>query len=421
MRLLLSAFFLLHICLLTAQPTQSGLIAYYSFNNDECAPRDVTGNAANEGILNADTSLCACGAELDGMFFDGVEDYYTVAGSSVLDLFDTEDFTISFYVKSKIEGDFGGEQVIISKKSDDCATDNSFEITYSPDSRFVSVLFSENDDIEANVRGPGDITSCWQWVTVIRRGLTTSLYINGKLIDEETAERRVNLSNESVLTIGKAHCNLFDVNFSGVLDDIRFYNRALQRSEIEDLNYFPDRIANNAFTGDTLIFKGSAVQTRLTTTDCIESYDWTPAEQVCPGCTEVTDAEPELLPQETTTFTVAMRDTLGCTAFDTLRVTVIDPDTLDCTTAFLPKAFTPNFDGLNDTYGIDNPLVIDELRIFEIYDRWGERIFVTNNPQERWDGSFQGTEMNAGVYFYVIEFTCNGEVRNKTESFTIIR
>ena len=421
MRLIFSAFFLFFGLCLWAQPTQSGLIAYYNFDNAECAPRDVTGNAANEGISNADTSLCACGADFDGMLYDGENDYYTVAGSSVLDLFDTEDFTISFYVKAAFDGDFGGEQVIMSKKSDDCSIDNSFEITYSPDSRFISVLLSENADTDGNVRGVGDLASCWQWVTVVRQGLTTFLYINGKLIDENTAARRVNLSNDNVLTVGKAHCNLFDTNFSGVLDDIRFYNRALQRSEIGNLNFYPDRIINASFSGDTLIFKGSGVQTRLNTTGCIESYDWTPAEQVCAGCTEVTDVEPELFPQETTTFTVAMRDTLGCTAFDTLRVTVIDPDTLDCTTAFLPKAFTPNFDGLNDTYGIDNPLVIDELRLLEIFDRWGERIFVTNNAQERWDGSFQGTEMNAGVYFYVIEFVCDGEVRTKTESFTMIR
>ena len=413
------AFLFFSVLALYAQP-QAGLIAHYNFDIEDCEPRDATGNAANEGILNADTSFCSCGVVFDGMLFDGVNDYYTVAGSSVLDLFDTEDFTISFYVKAPEDDNFPGDQVILSKKSDDCSIVNSFEVTYSPASKFFNVLLSENETVNANVKDFGDILSCWQWVVIIREGLTTFLYINGELKDQKSADSRVNIFNENVLTVGKASCGLFDVNFKGVLDDLRFYNRALERSEIAELNYYPDRIANASFSGDTLIFKGSSVPVRLTDA-CIEDYNWTPAEQVCDGCTAVTEAEPDLFPQETTTFLVSMTDTLGCEAFDTLRVTVIDPDTLDCTVAFLPKAFTPNFDGLNDTYGIDNPLVIDELISFEIYDRWGERIFATADAAQRWDGSFEGTEMNAGVYFYTVEFVCDGTRRNKTDSFTVIR
>lgn len=418
MRIYFFALAVLVSVVLQAQPTQSGLIANYNFDNALCEPRDVTGNAANEGILNADTSICQCGVIGDAMVFDGINDYYTVAGSSLLDLFDTEDFTLSFYMKSPPDDGIVGNQVLFSKKTDDCSFINSFEVTYQASSRFIEVLLQEDEDVDGNVRDFVDLSNCWHLITIVRQGLTTNLYINGELKKQKTASKRVDLSNDNVLTVGKAHCGLFDVNYTGLLDDIRFYNRALSVSEISELDYRINRITNASFSRDTLIFKGSSVSIDLSD-QCIESFDWQPADAVCDNCE--TDAEPDLIPEETTTFTVLMTDELGCEAFDTIRVTVIDPDTLDCSVAFMPKAFTPNFDGLNDTYGIDNALVIDELISLEIFDRRGERVFFTTNSLERWDGAYQDKEMNAGIYLYRVEFICEGQKINKTDSFTIIR
>ena len=48
-------------------------------------------------------------------------------------------------------------------------------------------------------------------------------------------------------------------------------------------------------------------------------------------------------------------------------------------------------------------------------------LIFTNNALNRWDGSYKGKEMNAGVYLYKVEFVCNGTTRNKTDSFSIIR
>lgn len=421
MRIFLSYIFLLFTVSAFAQPVASGLIAHYNFDNVECKPFDATGNGANQGFSDTDDAICGCGVFANAMILDGIDDGFVVGGSSVTDLFETEDFTISFYFKSIPEGDNPGvSQVLFSKKAEPCSFMNAFEVLYSPASRFISVQLQEDNDIIGSVSSSVDLLSCWQWVTIIRQASKTSLYINGELKDEVTAPRRVDLTNENPLFIGQAQCEITGTDFSGVLDEVRLYNRALQRSEIETLNLYPDRIANASFSRDTLIFKGSSVPVFLAET-CAVSFQWEPEDQVCDGCPDVNIAEPELFPQTTTTFTLSMQDTLGCVARDTFRVTVIDPDTLDCTTAFLPKAFTPNFDGLNDTYGVDNPLVIDELVSFEIFDKWGERVFVTNDALQRWDGAFEGKEMNAGVYLYRIIYTCEGQEFKKTDSFTVIR
>lgn len=419
MRLIYTALFALVASVTFAQPTVSGLIAYYNFDNGECKPYDATGNGSNAGILQNEPSQCACGVLNTAINFTEGNNWYTVAGSVVLDLFDTEDFTVSMYFKVP-NSDDAVEQVLMSKKSDDCSITNSFEITYSPNSRFVDVLLQQNDNVGGSISAFIDGEACWQWITIVREGLKTLLYINGELKSEVTASERVNLQNDNVLTIGKAHCSERHNNFKGVFDEIRLYNRALSKSEVKGLDMYPDRIATASLSRDTLIFKGSTVPVRLSNT-CATEFTWTPADQVCEGCTEVTDATPDLAPQTTTTFTVSMQDTLGCIAQDTLRVTVIDPDSLDCSVAYLPKAFTPNFDGLNDTYGIDNSLVLDDIVSFEIFDKWGERVFYTTEAEERWDGSFNGTEMTAGIYIYKVVYLCDGNEKTTIDSFTVIR
>ena len=77
----------------------------------------------------------------------------------------------------------------------------------------------------------------------------------------------------------------------------------------------------------------------------------------------------------------------------------------------IPNTFTPGgVDGLNDTWGMP------ELRFFEgtrisVYDRWGDLLFYTENPDLRWDGTHEGKEMPVGVYFWMIQVRETGETR----------
>ncbi|MCC5943495.1 MAG: gliding motility-associated C-terminal domain-containing protein [Bernardetiaceae bacterium] len=69
----------------------------------------------------------------------------------------------------------------------------------------------------------------------------------------------------------------------------------------------------------------------------------------------------------------------------------------------LPNAFTPNGDGLNDTFGVNSPhLDTFSMRIF---NRWGNLIFETQSTEERWDGTYQGKEAPEGEYTYQIRAT----------------
>ena len=66
----------------------------------------------------------------------------------------------------------------------------------------------------------------------------------------------------------------------------------------------------------------------------------------------------------------------------------------------LPTAFTPNGDGLNDTFGGVASSVNNYKLV--IYNRHGEVIFETNSVEEKWDGTFNGTKVQEGSYIYSV-------------------
>ncbi len=90
---------------------------------------------------------------------------------------------------------------------------------------------------------------------------------------------------------------------------------------------------------------------------------------------------------------------------------LLDPDSFtvssmycDCN-AVMPTAFTPNDDGLNDTY---YPIFDQGCNItgysFSIYNRWGQRVFYSQDPNAKWDGEFLGTRAELGVYMYYFKY-----------------
>ncbi|MBS4040890.1 MAG: gliding motility-associated C-terminal domain-containing protein [Flavobacteriales bacterium] len=74
------------------------------------------------------------------------------------------------------------------------------------------------------------------------------------------------------------------------------------------------------------------------------------------------------------------------------------------------NSFTPNGDGINDTWGIPDLQYFQGGRV-QVFDRSGQRIFYTESPADRWDGTFEGKEMPVGSYIWILESKETGEVR----------
>lgn len=120
------------------------------------------------------------------------------------------------------------------------------------------------------------------------------------------------------------------------------------------------------------------------------TYTWTPEEGL--SCTDCPD--PIASPMVTTTYVVTAIDENGC-AGDTTVVIFVENV---CGEIFVPTIFSPNDDGNNDEHCVMGDCV-QEFEL-SIYNRWGERIFISDNQTNCWDGIFRGKPVQTGVYVY---------------------
>mgnify|MGYP000326954463 CR=1 FL=1 len=100
------------------------------------------------------------------------------------------------------------------------------------------------------------------------------------------------------------------------------------------------------------------------------------------------------------TYKVTVTDANDCEEAATATI-VYD----NCCIVFVPDAFTPNGDGLNDIIRIRVKGDF-QLQTFSIYSRLGERVFETGNIDMGWDGIFRGTQQGIGTYNYLIKGIC---------------
>ena len=70
---------------------------------------------------------------------------------------------------------------------------------------------------------------------------------------------------------------------------------------------------------------------------------------------------------------------------------------------FLPNSFTPNGDGLNDSFFPVGDKISVENYSFKIFNRWGELIFSTNDFNEKWDGTYQNNALSSDVFIWKID------------------
>lgn len=95
-------------------------------------------------------------------------------------------------------------------------------------------------------------------------------------------------------------------------------------------------------------------------------------------------------------------------------ITIRNTELCDCI-AFMPNAFTPNGDGLNDVFTpVVEPACLLRGYNFQVFNRWGEQVFTTDTPEKGWDGMFKGQPADAGTYWFTIYF----EKGTRSNSFT---
>jgi gliding motility-associated-like protein len=136
-------------------------------------------------------------------------------------------------------------------------------------------------------------------------------------------------------------------------------------------------------------------------------YLWTPASFLSSDTAQY----PYATPPDDITYKLALSGSGGCTVSDTIFIKVLKSPTV-------PNAFSPNGDGINDTW------VIKYLESYpgatvDVYNRYGQVVFHSEGYTVNWDGTFKGQPLPIGTYYYIVD-PKNG--RQKINgSVTIIR
>ena len=142
---------------------------------------------------------------------------------------------------------------------------------------------------------------------------------------------------------------------------------------------------------------GETVEIQIQTNILNPTISWNPSRFLsCDTCQTVT-----IQAFENVTYTLLVEDEDGCVSEVEIDVLVDQREEV-----YIPNAFSPNDDGFNDVFTIYGRQGIENVKSFQIFDRWGALVFEENdqaiNLIKGWDGTFNGREVIQGVYVYRI-------------------
>ncbi len=160
------------------------------------------------------------------------------------------------------------------------------------------------------------------------------------------------------------------------------------------------------------ISKGQDAQLSGTVGNAV-NFAWTPTTYLNnPGILNPIS----VMPQQTITYTLTATNGEGCSSSDTVTVTVL-PFCIK-----VKNAFTPNGDGVNDTWMVyDQFDCLKNVRV-QVFNRYGSRVFESQNYRNDWRGTYSGKTLPDATYYYVVDFLLqDGRLYQVRGDVTILR
>ncbi len=139
------------------------------------------------------------------------------------------------------------------------------------------------------------------------------------------------------------------------------------------------------------LFRGSQVGIQVEASEPIGQYGWSPPDFL----SRADVPNPVANPKVTTPYQLTALSVAGCPASFSVLVEVVEP-------VYIPSAFSPNGDGLNDVWTIANIEKFPDCDV-SIFNRWGELIFHSRGYTQPWNGSFGQSKGGVGLYTYQIK------------------
>lgn len=182
---------------------------------------------------------------------------------------------------------------------------------------------------------------------------------------------------------------------------------------LTDSSHFPTAIM--AWSDADTLYAGQSTTFHATDLGSGFVYQWLPETGL-----ETPNQPTTIVNAVTTTdYVVHVIDDAGCEQTDTIHLLVREV-ICDEPYVFVPNAFTPNGDGKNDVLYVRSDIVLEVN--FQVFDRWGEKVFETDDLQTGWDGTFRGSPCEPGIYDYYLKVVCFGQIETlKKGNVTLIR
>ncbi|MCX7955257.1 MAG: gliding motility-associated C-terminal domain-containing protein [Bacteroidales bacterium] len=287
------------------------------------------------------------------------------------------------YNVSSIENITAGTYWIFITDAHSCSDTIFFNITEPPH------IFADT-----NITLPLCLHSCNGKISLVTSGGTFPYYYNWN-----TGENTSTITN---LCQGAYSVTITDANGCTATYEIIITHQ----------NYSPPL---NAMANPQVIYVGQTTQLMANTLSENYSYFWWPSNNLSNQYIQ----NPKAKPPSTITYYVSVTDAFGCTNIDSVQIIVMD---VICEEPYIyvPNAFTPNNDGINDVLYLHAPMAIDVY--FAIYDRWGECVFETTSVNKGWDGTYKGVLLDPAVFVYYLKVKCiNNIYFEKKGNITLIR
>jgi len=157
-----------------------------------------------------------------------------------------------------------------------------------------------------------------------------------------------------------------------------------------DVHMYPD-ISVAAQPADTIVKYGTQLQLYAVAENA-SVYLWQPVAHLSDAWIK----DPLAVVYEPTDYIITVSNEHGCKSSDTTHIRVDFRDKI-----FIPSAFSPNDDGLNDIFRAGN-ISFQKITEFAVFNRWGSKVFSTTDSKKGWDGNYNGTPQPLGTYFYII-------------------
>jgi gliding motility-associated-like protein len=142
---------------------------------------------------------------------------------------------------------------------------------------------------------------------------------------------------------------------------------------------------------DIFMLEGMSEKIKATASGDNLTYKWSPSA----GLDHDDILNPTVTPTNNTTYRLVVTNSEGCSAAGNVNVSVLKYPVI-------PNTFTPNGDGINDTWNI---LYLNSYpgNTVEIFDRYGKKIFSSIGYSIPWDGTYNGVVLPSGTFYYVID------------------